>query len=141
MAWLAAAFAMLLGLAGGLIVGSGLVALLTVLDIIPRLAQVACMYKHVDWLERAVVSGAFFWTVADFFDLTFGHFALGAVLVGLLQGIFVGMLAAALTEVLNVLPILSRRLRMEAYMMWFVIAMMAGKVVGSLFDWLVYQRL
>lgn len=141
MSLLAAAFAMLLGLAGGLIVGSGLVALLTVLDIIPRLAQVAGMYKQVRWLESAVVTGALFWTVVDFFEWPIGHFMLGAVLVGWMHGIFVGLLAAALTEVLNVLPILSRRLRMEAYMHWIVIAMMAGKVVGSLFDWLVYQRL
>ncbi len=138
---LAEAFVVLLGLAGGLLVGSGLVALLTVLDIIPRLAQVAKLYRKVHWLERAVVMGAFFWTIVDFFDLSFGQFKLGVVFVGLLQGVFVGMLAAALTEVLNVLPILSRRLRMEAYMMWFVIAMMAGKVAGSLFDWIVYQRL
>jgi stage V sporulation protein AB len=40
--------------------------------------------------------------------------------------------------VINVLPILAKRMRMADYMMWMIAAMIAGKVFGSLFDWLVY---
>jgi stage V sporulation protein AB len=57
---------------------------------------------------------------------------------GLFAGCFVGMLAAALTEVINVLPIMAKRLGMDGYMMLLLTAMILGKVLGSLFEWLVY---
>lgn len=59
-----------------------------------------------------------------------------AVLLGLLAGGFVGMLAGALTEVMNVLPILAKRVGMASYMLWLLMAMVFGKVLGSLLDWL-----
>jgi stage V sporulation protein AB len=58
--------------------------------------------------------------------------------VGLMAGCFVGMLAAALTEVINVLPIMAKRLGMDGYIMWLLTAMILGKVLGSLFEWLVF---
>ena len=47
---------------------------------------------------------------------------------------------AALTEVLNVLPILAKRLRLTGYLFGLLMAMVAGKVAGSLFDWFVYSK-
>jgi stage V sporulation protein AB len=133
-------FLVLLGLAGGLAVGSGLVALLIVFDLIPRLAQLADAYRMSAWFESALVSGSLYFTFADFMDwklsLPFG-LLLGSV--GLLDGIFIGMLAAALTEVINVLPILAKRMKLSAYMVALVMAMVIGKTIGSLFDWLIYQ--
>ncbi|TYP77823.1 stage V sporulation protein AB [Paenibacillus methanolicus] len=137
-------FVALLGLAGGLAVGSGLVALLIVLDLIPRLAQVASAYRKSFWFETAVLSGAMYWSVADMMDWKLRLPVPDIVLlvpVGVLSGIFVGMLAAALTEVMNVLPILARRLHLHDYMVSLVMAMVLGKIIGSLFDWLVFQRL
>jgi stage V sporulation protein AB len=129
-----------IGLAGGLAVGGGMVAFLIVLDVIPRLAQIAQSRRVIRWLEGAVVTGAVLWTAADFFDWKVRSFPLGAAFIGLFAGAFVGMLAAALTEVINVLPILAKRLGMDDFMLWLLAAMIFGKVAGSLFDWLVYMR-
>jgi len=52
---------------------------------------------------------------------------------------FVGMLAAALTEVLNVFPITAKRLRMEASVGCLLTAVVLGKVAGSLFDWIIFH--
>ncbi|MFB9325290.1 stage V sporulation protein AB [Paenibacillus aurantiacus] len=137
-------FVALLGLAGGLAVGSGLVSLLIVLDLIPRLAQVASAYRKSFWFETAVLSGAMYWSVTDMMDWKLRIPVPDVVMlvpVGLLSGIFVGMLAAALTEVMNVLPILARRLHLHDHMVSLVMAMVLGKIIGSLFDWLVFQRL
>jgi stage V sporulation protein AB len=131
-------FLILVGLAGGLAVGSGMVAFLIVLDIIPRLAQLTRSYRYTRRFEMAVVLGSVVWTVVDFFDIAGRFNPLGTAVIGLFCGAFVGMLAAALTEVINVLPILAKRMRMADYMMWMIAAMIAGKVFGSLFDWLVY---
>lgn len=125
-----------IGLSGGIVVGSAFVALLTVLDIVPRLHQLTCTTRHVGWSEQALAVGAVFWTCADFFDWQWTIPAAGLVLVGLLAGCFVGMLAAALTEVLNVLPILSKRLAMERWLFYLLMAMVLGKVCGSLLQWL-----
>lgn len=128
-----------LGLASGLAVGSGLVAFLVVLDVIPRMSQISGAGRQGYRLETAVVFGAVFWTCADLFDWPVGLPALSAVAVGVLTGAFVGTVAAALTEVLNVFPILARRLRMEVRLRWLLAAMVLGKVLGSLFDWLVFR--
>ncbi|WP_433946386.1 stage V sporulation protein AB [Paenibacillus sp. SN-8-1] len=130
-----------LGLAGGIAVGGGVIALFVVLDIIPRLAQLSRSYDKVHWYEGAMVSGSVVGTVADFWDFKlFLHSEILNGWIGLLNGIFIGMLAAALTEVLNVLPILAKRLHMGQYLFGLLLAMVFGKVAGSLFDWFVYNR-
>ncbi|QHT60483.1 stage V sporulation protein AB [Paenibacillus lycopersici] len=135
-----ASFVALLGFAGGLGVGSALAALLIVLDIIPRLAQLTFAYRKSIWFETAVVSGAVFWSIADFLEWRLWLPKIAAMLViGTFDGIFVGMLGAALTEVMNVLPILAKRVRLSRYLVSLVYAMVLGKVTGSLFDWLVFQ--
>ncbi|MFC5650877.1 stage V sporulation protein AB [Paenibacillus solisilvae] len=133
-------FVALLGLAGGLAVGSGLVALLIVLDLIPRLAQIAFGFRKSLWFETAVICGAVYWSLADFLEWRIWLPREVTLLsIGLLDGLFVGMLAAALTEVMNVLPILAKRLRLSRYLVSFIMAMALGKVAGSLFDWLWFQ--
>ena len=48
------------------------------------------------------------------------------------------MLAGALTEVVNVLPILAKRLNMANAILFLLMAMVFGKVTGSLFHWIIY---
>jgi len=139
--WLGIALVIVTGLAGGLAVGGGFVAFIVVLDIIPRLAQITHSGKRIAWLEASVICGVIYWTLADFNDWSWYAYPPGTAVVGLFCGIFVGMLAAALTEVLNVLPILAKRLRLFNALKWLLLAMVLGKICGSLFDWLVYQSI
>ncbi|RSL32037.1 stage V sporulation protein AB [Salibacterium salarium] len=131
-------FTIFIGLSGGLAVGSGLVAFITVLGIIPRLVQLTKTYRAVQAYEMAVISGALFGTIAGLHDLRFPLSDLLTIPVGLAAGIFVGMLAAALTEVLNVFPILAKRIGMEGNLMSLVMAIVFGKIIGSLFHWIFY---
>lgn len=141
MTWLVTpAISIFIGLAGGIAVGSGVIALFVVLDIIPRLAQLTRSYDKAHWYEGAMISGSFFGTVGDFWEWKLTAPTVLEGVVGLLDGIFVGMLAAALTEVLNVLPILAKRLRMQRYLLGLLLAMVFGKVAGSLFEWFVYKQ-
>ncbi|NOU99272.1 stage V sporulation protein AB [Paenibacillus planticolens] len=127
-----------IGLAGGIAVGSGMVAFLVVLDIIPRLAQITRSFSKIRAYEAAVVLGSLLFTWVDFSDAKIHLFPMGAAFVGLFAGCFVGMLAAALTEIINVLPILAKRVGMGSYMILLLMAMIFGKVFGSLFEWLFY---
>ena len=125
-----------IGLSGGIVVGSGLVAFILVLDIIPRLAQLTKTYSRIYLYEGAMVVGTLFWTLNDFYGWT-ARLPLWVVgFTGLLSGTFVGLLAAALTEVVNVIPILAKRLHMEQFISLLLLAMILGKVIGSLLEWL-----
>jgi stage V sporulation protein AB len=129
---------MVIGLAGGLAVGGGFVAFLVVLDIIPRLVQLTKSFESIHIFEGAIVMGVIVWSTMDFFNWQFRFSPISTAYIGLFAGCFVGMLAAALTEVINVLPIMAKRMGMDGYMMWLLTAMILGKVVGSLFEWLIY---
>ncbi|MBP1988950.1 stage V sporulation protein AB [Paenibacillus eucommiae] len=126
------------GLAGGIAVGSGFVAFLLVLDIIPRLVQITRSWHRMHAFETAVVAGSLVFTGLDFMNIKLYLFPLGAALIGLFAGCFVGTLAAALTEVINVLPILAKRIGLGDYMIWLLMAMILGKVIGALFEWFIY---
>lgn len=125
----------LIGLASGVAVGSGLVAILVVLSIIPRLTQLTHSRAYLRRYEAAVVCGALGFTWMDMFSLTCQLNSLVVIGFGLFAGSFVGMLAAALTEVVNVIPIMAKRLGLEAYVLGLLMAMIFGKVVGSLVGW------
>ncbi|GEB32649.1 MULTISPECIES: stage V sporulation protein AB [Brevibacillus] len=128
----------LIGLGGGLAVGSGLVAFIAVLDIIPRLTQLTNAHRHIRAFEWALVMGALFFTLIDFFHLGAHWPNVVTAVYGLFAGIFVGTLAAGLTEVLNVFPILAKRLSMDGSLLFLLMAVVFGKVTGSLLQWLLH---
>jgi stage V sporulation protein AB len=48
------------------------------------------------------------------------------------------MLAAGLTEVVNVFPILAKRIRLDKQIIMLVMAIVLGKIFGSIFQWLFF---
>ncbi|WP_243386444.1 stage V sporulation protein AB [Bacillus kexueae] len=129
---------MMIGLSAGLAVGAGFVAFLTVLGIIPRLMQLTKTISYVRLYEWAVILGALIGGVLSLLNPIFDLSSYWLSVIGLLDGIFIGMLAAALTEVLNVIPLLTKRIGMERNMLVLLSAIVLGKVVGSLFHWLYF---
>ncbi|OIK13622.1 stage V sporulation protein AB [Bacillus sp. MUM 13] len=129
------------GLAGGFSVGAGYVAFLTVLGVIPRLTQLTKTMKMIHFYEAAVVAGVLAggWMSLHDYSLWLTRFTL--VPIGLADGIFNGMLAAALTEVLNVFPILAKRIGIQEKIIYLMMAIVLGKVAGSLFQWIVFVDL
>lgn len=127
-----------IGLAGGLAVGAGFVAFLTVLGIIPRLTQLSKTMKMIHWYEWAIVLGAIVGTFSSLRDPSLSLPALWLVPLGLSGGVFVGMLAAALTEVLNVFPILAKRVGIEDRIVILIMAIVFGKIFGSLYHWIYF---
>ena len=129
-----------IGLSSGLAVGSGFVAFLSVLGIIPRLTQLSKTMKMIHWYEWAVVIGAITGVLASLRDPVLGLSVYFLIPLGITDGIFVGMLAAALTEVLNVLPILTKRVGMEGKLITFLMAIVFGKIFGSIFQWVYFVK-
>ncbi|SFE32383.1 stage V sporulation protein AB [Alteribacillus iranensis] len=129
----------LIGLSGGIAVGGGFVAFITVLGIIPRLVQLTKTYKAVQAYEMSVITGAIAGSVGTLHMFTSSLPGVVTVPIGLAAGIFVGMLAAALTEVLNVFPILTKRIGQEHHLKLLIMAIVLGKITGSLFQWLIFE--
>ncbi|KIY21603.1 MULTISPECIES: stage V sporulation protein AB [Mesobacillus] len=131
-------FIIMIGLASGLAVGAGFVAFLSVLGVIPRLTQLTKTMKLIAWYEWAVVFGALLGTAGSLRDPELHLSPYVTIPLGLTGGIFVGMMAAALTEVLNVLPILAKRVRVDDKLETLLMAIVLGKVFGSLFHWIYF---
>lgn len=132
------AIVVIIGLSGGLAVGTGYVAFLSVLGILPRLVQLSKTNFFIRGYEVAIIIGSM---TGCFVSFTTVHFHVGKVIVlfiGSLCGVFIGLLAAALTEVLNVLPILAKRIYADHAVLWFLSALALGKMTGSLFQWLYF---
>jgi stage V sporulation protein AB len=127
-----------IGFAGGLVVGSGFVAFLTVLGIIPRLTQLTKTASFIHAYEWGVVFGAVTGGWVSLRDSIFMISPYWLIPIGLACGIFIGMLAAALTEVLNVLPILAKRIGIVEQMIGLLMALVFGKIFGSLFHWIYF---
>ena len=131
-------FVPIVGFGNGLIVGSGIVALITLLDIVPRLSQLTKTYKYMRSYEQILIIGS---VIAAFLSLTdislnLGRFSI-VIIFGFFNGFFIGMLASALAEVMNVIPIIVRRFKIDGYVIYILYALILGKVLGSLIDWLI----
>ena len=129
---------LILGLSSGFAVGAGFVAFLTVLGVIPRLTQLTKTNAFIHYYEWAIVIGVVVGTWLGLQEVKLYWTKWILIPVGLLDGVFNGMLAAALTEVLNVFPILAKRLGIQEKIIYLMMALVFGKVVGSLFQWIYF---
>lgn len=122
----------IIGFSAGFIVAGGVVALMIGLGIITRFVGVTHTAKHVRLYENAILLGTIAGTILTVFEV---HLVLGSwilALGGFFMGIFVGGWILALAEVINVFPVYSRRLGITKGFSWIIIAIAAGKVLGSL---------
>jgi stage V sporulation protein AB len=125
-------FAIFLGFSTGAVVAAAVFAFITVIGIVPHLAQKTNTKRFSRIYESAIAVGGILGTLAATFHMRIPGGAFIAVMLALCTGIFYGALAMSLAEVLDVMPILSRRGRVQRGMALFVIAIALGKLVGSL---------
>ncbi|WP_404452901.1 stage V sporulation protein AB [Virgibacillus necropolis] len=130
----------IIGLASGLAVGSGFIAFLMVLGIIPRLIQLSRSMKLINLYGPCVIAGSLFGVYMSFTATTWDQPLILLAMWGGFHGIFTGMLAAALTEVLNVFPILSKRIGVDRQLLWLLMAIVFGKIFGSIFQWTFFVK-
>ena len=104
----------LIGLASGFAVASGIFAFITMLGIIPRLAARTKTANHVVWYETMIIAGG----------------ALGNIWI-----VYVGCLVMALAEMLRVIPILVNRLQIKEAFYLIPLAIAIGKITGTLFQY------
>ena len=122
----------IVGFVFGTAVAAGAFALVVVLRIIPRLVGKSKTAYWILHYEQMVMLGAIVGNILSvfyFIPIPGGSFVLW--LYGIGSGIYVGCLAMALAEIMNVFPLLFRRSKLNRGIEWVIISMAAGKVVGA----------
>lgn len=120
-----------LGISFGTAVAAGLFAFITTVGVVTRLAAGTKTAKHVMLYETVAVFGV---TTANLIDLFQWEFLGGIIfrsVCGLFFGVFVGCLAAALAEVVNVFPVMTRRIKLKVGMVYLMLAFALGKGFGA----------
>lgn len=119
------------GISFGVAVAAGLFAFITTVGVVTRLAAGTKTAKYVMLYETIAILGT---TIGNAIDLFRIPFAGGVVLrsaCGLFFGVFVGCLAAALAEVVNVFPVMVRRIKLKVGLPYLVVAFALGKGFGA----------
>ena len=122
-----------IGLAAGGFTAAGYFAVITSVGMINRIVDVTNTKAYIPYFEEVIIWGASLGKVWFIFDLPLPAGMPGAVLYGLLSGMFIGCLALAIAEMLDSIPIFARRISFRHGLGWAVLGMAAGKICGSLF--------
>lgn len=128
---------LILSISGGVVVGNAAAAFTTLLGIIPRLAQISDTDEHIVLYQRVLTLGMFLFSLIFCLNISFKLNKYMSIFFGVFFGIFVGLSASALAEVLNVIPVVARKLDLRDYVTYLILAIVMGKVVGSLAHWLI----
>ncbi len=121
-----------IGLASGIAIAGGVFAFIAAIGLVPRMAQRTRTEGYIRIYEDAILLGGLCGCIFMLVDIRLHIPLLFIGLYALLCGIFVGVLASALAEVLNVMPILMRRMRLRRGIIWFTVSFAIGKLVGAL---------
>jgi stage V sporulation protein AB len=122
----------LIPLSGGLAVGSSVAAFFVVLGVTVKIVKLSKREEYLVFYQFSLVLGALLSCVIYFFDFSLKQFSLLAVPIGLLFGIFTGMVAAALTETLDIITIAVNQLKITKWLYLIVLVIILGKAAGSL---------
>ncbi len=126
-----------IGFSSGVIVSAGVFSFINATGIVPRMAVRTKTKPHLRTYEDAIVLGGLAATVVELFDVSFHFSTLFIGVFALAIGMFMGMLALALAEVLNVMPILMKRIQLKKGLPYMVVSLALGKSIGSLVYFLV----
>ena len=141
----------IMGVSFGALASAGVFTVLVAVGLVPRFAGKTHTGKYVLLYEEMVVFGTITGGILSVFDeysqigafwqqqlpdmqglwLALGNVALAVF--GLFCGMFIGCLALAIAEMLDSIPILTRRVSLRHGIGLAILSMAIGKLVGSLF--------
>lgn len=128
----------LISISGGLTVGGALAAFITLLNLLARLVQLTESKRYEKLYECVFSIGSFLAILIYFSDFSLRLSSITISLIGLFIGIFIGLFSSALAEVLNVIPLISKKLKIKKELKYIIVSLILGKVMGSLYFWILY---
>lgn len=129
---------LLMGIAfgGGITVGSAAAAFIALLEVVPRLVQISDTRDYIKTYQYVLTGGFVLFTVIFLSEFHLNLNKYVAIPTGFIYGVFIGLLSSALAEVLNVIPVLAKKLKLRNHLKYVIFTLMIGKVTGSIFYWL-----
>lgn len=122
------------GLASGLAVAGGVFALISIIGVVPRIADRFGIAGRTYQMETVIMLGG---TMGSIMTVYAPKVPLGVVFLavsGLFAGIYVGAFAMALAETLKVVPILCMRTNLKHGIATIITAIAIGKGLGTLYQ-------
>lgn len=126
----------LIGLGAGYVVAGGVVAFISIIGIIPIMAYRTKTSHYMLWYENMIIAGSIVGAILTFWEIPLRVGSIVTVILLFAFGMFIGTLIIALAEVLDVFPIINRRIKIRKGVSWIVLALALGKLVGSLCYWI-----
>ena len=131
----------------GLLSSGGVFTVFVTVGLVPRFADKTHTANKILWYENCIVAGAvlgcIFSVYGDFFTSLFGKQAVENIshwhlwgnwilaIFGIFAGMFVGCFAIAIAEMLNTIPIFTRRVRLGKGIGIVMLMLALGKTIGS----------
>lgn len=135
--WCTQALLLVIGVCSGGLVAAGMFAFVTMIGVVSRMATYTKSVRLVLLYEDLVVIGAAVGNFCFLYEPSLPMPAMGAVwrlVFGFFAGVYVGCLSIALAELLNVVPIFSRRIKLNRGLTAFVLTFATGKLLGAAID-------
>ena len=129
--WTREIFLGILGISSGMAVAGGMFALLIALGVVSRFAGKTHTAKYILYYEDAAAIGGILGNLFSVYRFPVPIGTAGVVAFGLFSGIFTGAWAMALTEIVDTVPIFSRRIRLKQGMPWIILSMALGRTAGA----------
>lgn len=127
----------------GVAVAGGFIAFISLIGIVTRLAGLTKTANAIPTYENSMALGLILFNLLSLYhpDLRWIPYTAALSLInigGLLTGIFSGCLAGALSEVVNIIPIFSRRVKLRKGFPYMVKAAAVGKCIGCLIQFYIF---
>ena len=126
-----------IGVTSGAMVAAGLFAFITLIGVVERLAARTKTNKYIMLYEDMVLLGAVLGNIISIFTISVPLGSTLLIIYGFFAGTFVGCLSFALAEVLNVIPVFTKRIKLRYGMPILIVCFALGKGLGSLYQFLV----
>lgn len=125
-------FLVIISFSSGVVIAGGVFAFIVIIGIIPRLIQKTQTRQYVILYENCIVLGGIVGLGLIFQIPIPIHSEALNFIFGSFAGIFIGCLAVSLAEILDVVPIMTRRARIKTGLQYFILAVSLGKFLGSM---------
>lgn len=139
------------GLSAGILTAAAYITFITLLGVFSKIATKTNTGKHCILYENCIMFGILFFIILQFFINYYSanirqNFLppqpigiLCLITLGLFGGIYVGCLLSALAEVLNVLPILTKRTRISKKLGFIIVSIALGKAFFTIIQFFIFH--
>lgn len=126
----------LIGFSAGSAIGLAVAAFIISVGVITKMVKTTSTEKYIKLYENMTLIGIITGTLTMIFDVNLRINPLWLGILGFFSGVFVGVVAISLVEIINVLPVIKERIRIRTGLIYVVLSIAIGKMVGSLIYWI-----